>query len=221
MNSLFKFDKSFSSGCMLIGTDEAGRGPGAGGVFAAAVCFKPCAYKCEELIGLNDSKKLTVKKREELYEIIKEHSFCSVKMSDIEKIEELDILGASLYTMRLAVHELLKELKGTEEAAAEALVLVDGNRKIFKLKHEQKTIVKGDSSSAVIAAASILAKVERDKYMSELHEEFPMYNWAQNKGYLTKEHVGAIKKYGPCKMHRPSFLKKILKDAETVQLSLI
>lgn len=200
MNCLLEFDRNFNAQTLtLIGTDEAGRGPGAGGVFAAAVCFKPEAYTCAELKLLNDSKKLSEKKREFLYDVIKEVSFYSIKMIDIEEIERINILRASLLAMHFAVNAIAKE---------QVLVLVDGNKKIPNLKFNQNTIVKGDSKSAVIAAASILAKVERDRYMKELHTKYPYYNWEKNKGYLTKEHIEAIKKHGPCEFHRSSFLKK-------------
>jgi len=154
---------------------------------------------------LNDSKKLTAKKREELYPLIKENSVSSVAFVNVQIIEEKNILNASLYTMLIAVSDVIKKLDDEN-----VLVLVDGNKKIKNLKFEQETIIKGDSTSASIAAASILAKVERDNYMMELDKKYPWYDFKNNKGYLTKTHIEAIKKYGITPIHRRSFLKNIL-----------
>ena len=186
----------------LIGTDEAGRGPGAGRVYAAAVCFKD-DVPYELFLKLNDSKKLTPKKREELFDVIKKYSIYSINYVDVSEIEKINILNASLLAMKKSVLDVIKKTK-----AKSPLCLVDGNR-LIKFEVPQKTIIKGDSKSASIAASSILAKVERDRYMDKIHEEYPMYNWAKNKGYLTPEHICAIKKYGVSKYHRCSFLKKV------------
>ncbi len=189
----------------IIGCDEAGRGPGAGAVFAAAVCFKNFDGLGEILHGLNDSKKLSEKTREKLFPLIKENSFYSIVSTEVDKIEEINILNASLLSMKEAVQKTAKNLNSDN-----ILVLVDGNRKIKNLEYDQKDIIKGDSTSASIAAASILAKVSRDNYMKELDKKFPDYNFKKNKGYLTKEHIEAIKKYGITKFHRKSFLQKII-----------
>ncbi len=200
---LFEFDKDFNT--KIIGTDEAGRGPGAGGVFAAAVYFPNINQDLKEkLVQLNDSKKLSPKTREILFGIIIQNSIYSIKMIDIDEIEKINILNSSLKAMKIAVENVMSQIN------EECLVLVDGNRKIKNFEKAQKTIVKGDGKSASIAAASILAKVSRDRYMQDLDKKFPQYNWKQNAGYLTKEHIEAIKKNGITKYHRKSFLKKIL-----------
>lgn len=212
-SDLFEFDRKNSSQGLIIGTDEAGRGPGAGGVFASAACFTNVSDKLvDQLAILNDSKKLSAKKREDLYEIILENTINSTVCVEVEEIEEINILNASLKAMRLACENVLGQI-----SSSKALVLVDGNKLIKNFKFPQKFIIKGDSKSASIAAASILAKVTRDRYMQELHEKFPQYNWAKNAGYLTKEHLEAIDRYGITHYHRKSFLKK----HEARQLSLL
>ena len=196
---LFEFDKNFQR--PIIGTDEAGRGPAAGGVFAAAVGFEEITEGLiKDLAILNDSKKLTHKKRESIYDIIKNNTRNQIICVEVEEIERINILNSSLKAMNLACSAIITEPK--------TLVLVDGNKLIKDFSHEQQYVIKGDSKSASIAAASVLAKVTRDRYMERLHEEFPMYNWAKNAGYLTKEHLDAIDKFGLCKYHRPSFLRK-------------
>lgn len=196
---LFEFDKQFNK--QIIGTDEAGRGPAAGGVFAAAVCFdKVSDGLIKDLEILNDSKKLTAKKRESIYDVIKNSTKNKIVCVEVEEIERINILNSSLKAMKLACESIIGNI--------DSLTLVDGNKLIKNFNYPQQFLVKGDSKSASIAAASILAKVSRDSYMQKLHEEFPMYNWAKNAGYLTKEHIEAIDKYGLCKYHRPSFLRK-------------
>lgn len=209
--SLFSFDKDF--GKCIVGTDEAGRGPAAGGVFSAAVYFKDLSLE-KELSRLNDSKKLSKKVREELYPIILEGTVNSIVCIEVEEIETINILNSSLKAMKLACEEVIKkaELK-------DFLVLVDGNRLIRNFEQPQQFVIKGDSKSASIAAASILAKVSRDRYMDELSEKHPEYLWSKNAGYLTKEHIAAIHKYGITKYHRKSFLKNILNAPK--QLSLL
>ena len=210
---LFNFDKQFNTA--VIGTDEAGRGPGAGGVFAAAVFFeKVTKGLTEDLSVLNDSKKLTPHKREAIYDTILSNTLNKIVCVEVDEIEKINILNSSLKAMNLACTDVIQRL-GTEEI----ITLVDGNKYIKNYPYPQKYIVKGDSKSASIAAASILAKVTRDRYMLKLHEEFPMYNWAKNAGYLTKEHLAAIDKYGLTKYHRPSFLRKHFEEAK--QLTLI
>ncbi len=205
---LFDFDKNFNK--LIIGTDEAGRGPAAGGVFASAVCFeKVTPSLIKDLEILNDSKKLSSKKRESIYDVIKNNTLNKIVCIEVEEIEKINILNASLKAMKLACESLIK--------SSENLVLVDGNKLIRDFQYPQKFVIKGDSKSASIAAASILAKVSRDRYMERLHEEFPMYNWDKNAGYLTREHLEAIDKYGLCKYHRPSFLRKHFEK----QLSLL
>lgn len=225
---LFKFD--YLQKRVVIGTDEAGRGPAAGGVFASAVCFnKPSRELAERLISMNDSKKLSKKKREELFDVIKENTINSTVCIEVDEIERINILNASLKAMRIACEDVINQLYPLPEtrekllarnmlARSEIMVLIDGNKLIKEFDYSQKYVIKGDSRSAAIAAASILAKVSRDKYMEKLDEEFPQYGWAKNAGYLTKGHIEAIDKYGLCKYHRPSFLNKHFAKQE--QLSL-
>ena len=180
------------------GTDEAGRGCLAGPVTAAAVVL-PKDFTLELL---NDSKKLSEKTREKLKPIIEELSVSfSVTHLESNIIDEINILNASIQAMQ----ESILKLSPTPN-----YIIVDGNRfkPVENIPHS--TIIKGDSKYTSIAAASVLAKTYRDAYMDKIHEEFPMYNWKQNKGYPTKEHRAAIKKYGPCKYHRMTF--KLLED---------
>ncbi len=225
---LFSFDVEQKK--VVVGTDEAGRGCGAGGVFAAAVCFNHRSKKLiEDLADLNDSKKLSSKKREYLFDIIKENSINSTVCIEVDEIERINILNASLKAMRMACEDVISQLYPISEdinkqiarnmlSQNEVIVLVDGNKRIYDFDYSQKYVVKGDARSASIAAASILAKVSRDRYMNKLDEEFPQYNWKDNAGYLTKEHMAAIDKYGLCKYHRPSYLKKHFAKQEQLTL---
>lgn len=200
--ALFGFDNDFRIPA-IIGTDEAGRGPGAGGVFASAVYFPDANTELiEKLSCLNDSKKLSKNKRDELYEVILENTINSTICVEVEDIEKINILNASLKAMKLACENVIKGITNSN-----LLVLVDGNKLIKNFDYPQQFIIKGDSKSASIAAASILAKVSRDKYMEELDKKFPQYNWKKNAGYLTREHLEAIEKYGITPIHRKSFLK--------------
>ncbi|MDX1603690.1 MAG: ribonuclease HII [Salinimicrobium sediminis] len=185
--------KSYSKSTFECGTDEAGRGCLAGPVTAAAVIL-PKTFR-NKLI--NDSKQLTELHRDKLRPIIEEKAICySVQHIYMEEIDQINILNASI----LAMHNCIEKLDPAPE-----FILVDGNR--FKpfasIPHE--CIIKGDGKFLSIAAASILAKTYRDEFMTRIHEEYPMYNWKQNKGYPTIEHREAIKKYGTTKYHRQSF----------------
>lgn len=210
--NLFEFDTSFKK--KIIGTDEAGRGPAAGGVFAAAVCF-PDNSGCliEKLAVLNDSKQLSKKRRESIYDIIKNETINSIVCVEVAEIEEINILNASLKAMKLACDEVIEKV-GYENL----LVLVDGNKLIKDFTAPQEYVVKGDGTSASIAAASILAKVTRDRYMEALDAKYPQYGWAKNAGYLTKEHMAAIDKYGLTEFHRPSFLRKHFEKQKQLNL---
>ena len=182
---------------VVCGVDEAGRGPLAGPVYAAAVILPD---GLEEL-GINDSKKMTEKKREALFDIICDNAIAyGIGFATEKEIDEINILNATFLAMRRAV-----------EAMGEKpdLVLVDGNRKPVT-GYEEVTVVKGDAKSISIAAASILAKVSRDRYMKELAERHPEYKFEQHKGYGTKLHYEMIEQYGILPDHRRSFLKKIL-----------
>lgn len=216
MNKRFDFDKqNILNFDYLIGTDEAGRGPGAGPVFAAAVCFKNIDTKLKkQLDKLNDSKQLSEKIREELFEIIIKNSVYSITQGSVKDIEKYNILRTSLNSMNLACSEIISKLDKKN-----VLVLVDGNKKIPDFKFNQQTIIKGDYKSASIAAASILAKVSRDRFMKELDKRFPQYGWAENKGYMTKFHLEAVDKYGLTEWHRKKFFEKHFQKAE--QLSLL
>jgi len=177
---------------LVAGVDEAGRGPLAGPVFAAAVILDDMS----PISGLADSKKLSPKKRDLLYDIIKARALCfSVAMASVDEIDQLNILQASLLAMQRAVKGLrLKPMK----------VLVDGNR-LPVLDMRAEAIVKGDSKVASISAASILAKVERDRWCVEIDSQYPLYGFAIHKGYGTSVHLNALKEHGPCALHRSSF----------------
>ena len=199
---LFDFDKSYNK--TIVGTDEAGRGPGAGGVFAAAVYFDNITEGLiSDLTILNDSKKLTPKKRDSIFDVIKNNTINEIICIEVDEIEKINILNASLKAMNLACTSVIQRI-----GIANTLTLVDGNKLIKAYIYPQEFVIKGDSKSASIAGASILAKVSRDRYMERLHEEFPMYNWKKNAGYLTAEHLKSIDEFGICKYHRPSFLRK-------------
>ena len=215
---LFAFDMQDDR--TVIGTDEAGRGPAAGGVFASAVCFKDKSRKLiEDLMVLNDSKQLTKKKRESIYDVILNNTINATASVEVDEIEEINILNASLKAMKAACDEVYERLhKDFEIPRHKLIVFVDGNRYIKYLNYSQKFIIKGDAQSASIAAASILAKVTRDRYMEKLDAEFPEYGWAHNAGYLTADHIKAIDKYGPCKYHRKSFLAKHFAKNEQLNL---
>lgn len=180
----------------VCGVDEAGRGPLAGPVFAAAVILPDGL----ENIGLNDSKKLTEKKRDALFDIITEKAVAwCVASADEKEIDELNILNATFLAMKRAVDGL---------AVRPDIALIDGNRRPGTGIREE-TIVKGDAKSISIAAASILAKVSRDRYMLELDKKYPEYCFAKHKGYPTALHYEMIKKYGVSPVHRLSFLKTL------------
>ena len=180
----------------LCGVDEAGRGPLAGPVCAAAVMLP----KGLEIPGLNDSKKLTEKKREALFDEICEAAVTfGIAFATVDEIERFNILGATFLAMRRAVSKL---------TVTPALVLVDGNRDP-KLELPTECVIKGDGKCADIAAASVLAKVTRDRYMLEMAQKYPAYGFEKHKGYGTQMHYDAIRAHGPCEIHRMSFLKKM------------
>lgn len=188
------YRKGFTSVC---GVDEAGRGPLAGPVCAAAVILP----KGKIIEGVNDSKKLSEKKREALFETIKTESVSyGIGWASVEEIEELNILNAAMLAMKRAVKEL--------QVAAD-FAYIDGN-KVPELSIPCEAVVKGDANSMSIAAASILAKVSRDRLMIEYSKQYPEYMFEKHKGYGTKVHNEAILKYGPSPIHRMSFLKKLL-----------
>lgn len=198
--TLFEYDRELrKSYPVFCGVDEAGRGPLAGDVYAAAVIFD----KNTVIDGINDSKKLTEKKREALYdEIIQKAQAYCIATATVEEIEKYNILQATFMAMKRAVEGL---------GVKPELALVDGNR-LPELPCQAQTLVKGDGTSASIAAASILAKVSRDRYMKKIAEEYPQYMFEKHKGYGTKLHYDMILQYGPSPVHRMSFLKKLYAD---------
>ncbi len=180
---------------LLCGADEAGRGPLAGPVCAAAVILPEGA----DLPGLNDSKKLTEKQREALFPLIRERAVAyGVAFATVEEIEQMNILRAALLAMDRAIAML---------DPAPALALIDGNT-TKGISVPARCVVHGDARCASIAAASVLAKVTRDRLMRELAAQYPQYGFEKHKGYGTKDHYAALEKYGPCPAHRPSFLRK-------------
>ncbi len=184
------------NGCNLIcGADEAGRGPLAGDVYAAAVVL-PFGL---EIPGLNDSKKLTEKRREELFDVICEKALSyAVDTATVEEIEKINIRNAAFLAMERAIRRIETDF-----------AIIDGNG-FNDCPVPFMTLVGGDGKSANVAAASILAKVSRDRYMIELDEKYPMYGFAKHKGYGTKRHIAALKEFGACEVHRPLFVKKFI-----------
>ena len=181
---------------LICGVDEAGRGPLAGPVYAAAVIL-PRGLVLE---GLDDSKKLTEKKREALFDPIREQAIAyGIASASVEEIETLNILNATFLAMNRAIEKL---------SPVPALALIDGNRNTG-IAFPSRCVVKGDAKCADIAAASVLAKVTRDRYMLEMAEKYPQYHFEQHKGYGTKLHYDMLREYGPSPIHRMSFLKKL------------
>ncbi len=197
MTDLYEIEASrrAAGAALVCGVDEAGRGPLAGPVCAAAVILPPGV----EIPGLNDSKKLTDKVRRQLYDTIVERAVSyGIALVDEKTIDEINILEATYRAMAEAVSKLSPQPE---------LALVDGDREPL-LPMPCETIVGGDGKCAAIAAASILAKVTRDRLMEELDGQYPAYGFAVHKGYGTKRHYEALARYGPCPIHRQSFLKK-------------
>ncbi len=194
IDKLFYERELWGKGYKLVaGVDEVGRGPLAGPVVAACVIFSEDIY----LPGIDDSKKLTAEKREELYEKIKESALdFGVGIIREREIDKLNIFRASLKAMQKAI----SSMKNTPH-----FLLVDGNQKIPHLDIPQLPVIKGDTLSLSCGAASIIAKVERDRLMKKLHKKYPRFSFDQNKGYGSKEHLEALRKFGPCKVHRRSF----------------
>ena len=194
---MWEIEDGFFSGSVgtICGVDEAGRGPLAGPVYAAAVILPPHL----DIPGLTDSKKLTDKKRRELFPVIQEQAIAyGIGFATEKEIDEINILQATFLAMERALGQL---------AVKPDLVLIDGNReKNFGIP--VKTVVKGDSLSANIAAASVLAKVSRDDFMLEMAKQYPQYGFDIHKGYPTRAHYDALRAYGACPIHRMSFLKK-------------
>lgn len=202
-SDLFDFDSGFRRKFGAVcGIDEAGRGPLAGDVFAAAVILDEGVV----IEGINDSKKLTEKKREALFDEIcsKARAYC-IASASVDEIERLNILQADFLAMQRAYNGLGMQA---------GIVLVDGNQ-LPQLDAEMKYVIKGDARSASIAAASILAKVSRDRYMKQMAEKYPQYGFEKHKGYGTKAHYAAVDELGLCEIHRKSFFKKYFEKKES------
>lgn len=199
-NLLYKFD--LDKGVKIIGVDEAGRGPLAGPVVATAAKLKNYSEALQEI---NDSKKLTEKKREKLFDIILENFEIGIGIATPEEIDEINILNATFLAMRRALKDLEKKIE-----IDDALILVDGNFKIREYFGNQEPVIKGDAKSLSIAAASIIAKVTRDRLMVEESKNYPEYQFEKHKGYGTKAHRTVLLQKGPTPIHRKSFLTKIL-----------
>ena len=192
----FEHEKHAQGYKYICGVDEAGRGPLAGPVFAAAVIL-PEDY---EIDGVNDSKKLSEKKREKLFDEVIEHALAySIQSCDNFTIDDINILAATMQTMKNAVDSL---------TIKPDIVFVDGNR-LPELDIPAEYVIHGDAVSASIAAASILAKVSRDRFMYEMDKKYPEYDFAKHKGYGTKLHYEKLREFGPCEIHRLTFLKKM------------
>ena len=203
-NELLEFDKRYNK--IVVGVDEAGRGPLAGPVVAGAVIVN---QDFPELQEINDSKKLTEKKRERLFEAIEKNCIVGIGIASEKEIDEMNILNATFLAMRRAIIQVT----GT---SGFDIVLVDGNPLIREYEGELECIVKGDGKSIAIAAASIVAKVTRDRILCEIAKEFPEYEFEKHKGYGTKKHREILVKKGACKYHRKKFLKKILDRSEKI-----
>lgn len=191
------YEKKYSDYHAICGIDEVGRGPFAGPVVAAAVILP----KDHPILYLNDSKKLSEKKREQLYDVIMEEAVATgIGMVSPEIIDEINILQATYEAMRIAI----EDLNVCPDILLNDAVTIPG------VDMKQVPIIKGDAKSVSIAAASIIAKVTRDRLMVQYEEEFPGYDFASNKGYGTKAHIEGLKKFGPCPIHRMSFIQKYI-----------
>lgn len=195
----------------IIGIDEAGRGPLAGPVVACAAILKnyelrTMNHRIKELDLVRDSKTLSEKQRENMFDFISDNFFIGIGMCDNETIDRMNILEASFLAMKKAVADLFRNMKNeTSNMEQKIIILVDGNKKIPNFSMEQKAVIGGDKIVKSISAASIIAKVSRDRIMKEMHKKYPEYEFGKHKGYGTKLHVEMLKKHGACKIHRKTF----------------
>ena len=196
---------------LCVGIDEAGRGPLCGPVVAAAVVFRESEdmlSKLQEWKFVRDSKKLSEKQREKSFDFIMEHGFVGVGIMPAETIDRVNILEATFLAMKAAIADLQRAMNkegGTGRRENEMRIFVDGNQLIPNIPFEQHAVVNGDDLVKVIAAASIIAKVTRDRMMLEYDRKYPQYGFVKHKGYGTKAHMDALRKWGPCPIHRMSF----------------
>lgn len=219
----FDKEREIASGgeFLVVGVDEAGRGPLCGPVVAAAVCYKTAHYVIPEELErdfalIRDSKKLSEKQREKIYDLIHEHFYVGVGIVHADTIDRINILEATFLAMKSAIASLRPQLaKNNQRVRDEDLyLLIDGNQEIPNLSLKQETVVGGDGTVRSIAAASIIAKVTRDRMILEYDREYPQYGLAKHKGYGTKVHMDALRKYGPSPIHRMSFKPVLLSIPE-------
>ncbi|HBI34396.1 MAG TPA: ribonuclease HII [Candidatus Moranbacteria bacterium] len=224
--STFILEKDFANQGFthIIGTDEVGRGPLCGPVLACAAMFKDINFeipadKQKQFDLIRDSKKVSEKQREEIFDFINEHFYIGIGLCDHITIDRINILEASFLSMKKAVSDLIRNKSKVESQKLKVeeriIILVDGNKVIPNLSMEQYAVVGGDKLVKSISAASIVAKVTRDRMMQEMHVKYPQYGLDKHKGYGTKMHMDALIKYGPCEIHRKSFapVKKALNRA--------
>lgn len=201
----------------IIGVDEAGRGPLAGPVVAAAVCYKDTTFSIPEKLRkefalIRDSKKLSAKQREKMFDFIHEHFYVGVGLASVETIDRVNILQATFLAMKASLTELMKKLPEKKDS----YVLIDGNQELPSYSSSQETVIGGDSLVKSIAAASIIAKVTRDRMFDEYEALYPGYGFGKHKGYGTKVHMDALRKLGPSLIHRMSFKPVLLSLPENV-----
>ncbi|NTW30393.1 MAG: ribonuclease HII [Candidatus Moranbacteria bacterium] len=226
MESIFDFERCRrgESGVLIVGIDEAGRGPLAGPVVAAAAALKNQEFGVmnqeeEKDWGLvRDSKKLSEKQREKAFEFVSEHFNVGIGIVTAETIDRVNILQATFLAMKEAMTDLRKTLGATGDGM---LLLVDGNQEIPNLSVAQETVIGGDARVRSIAAASIIAKVTRDRMMLEYDVSYPAYGFAKHKGYGTKEHMDALRRIGACPIHRMSFKPVFYSVPENVNRNLL
>jgi len=226
MEHFFDFEqlKHAKTGSIIVGIDEAGRGPLAGPVVAAAVAYRDrasfdVADECgKKFRFIRDSKTLSEKRREEMYDFIREHFDVGIGIVAAETIDRINILQATFLAMKEAVSDLRKALRVQDGGL---LLLVDGNQEIPNLSVRQETVIGGDALVRSIAAASIVAKVTRDRMMLEYDSVFPAYGFAKHKGYGTKVHMDALRRFGACPIHRMSFKPVFYSVPENVNRNLL
>ncbi|MDP2838130.1 MAG: ribonuclease HII [Candidatus Moranbacteria bacterium] len=227
----FKKEREIASkeAVLVVGVDEAGRGPLCGPVVASAVCYKDPGFVIpleleKEFSFIRDSKKLSEKQREKMFDFIQGYFYVGVGIVHADTIDRINILEATFLAMKSALSQLMKKLHMTNPVnqdvrknhgrGSRVYVLVDGNQKIPNCSYRQEAVIGGDSTVKSIAAASIIAKVTRDRMMFEYDKEYPQYGLAKHKGYGTKVHMDTLRKYGPSPIHRLSFKPVLLSIPE-------